>query len=98
MGRPSVSSLFEVIKHEPRKEELMRIKLNRDWNGAVDGIHVALYPAGSTVDFPIAIAQVLLEDGRATLPDEAKAIMGAPENKMMGRSPENKAGGRKRSS
>jgi len=90
---PRREHFFGVAPKDRRAEEqTMRIKLNQEWNGAVDGIHLAVYPAGAEVDFPERIAAVLLKDGRAGLPEEAKAIMGAPENKMRQIAAENKAG------
>jgi len=61
----------------------MRIKLNIDYTVALDGIHVDSFPAGAEVDFPDRIAVVLLADGRANYPGQAKMLDGSPENKML---------------
>ncbi|MCJ7643287.1 MAG: hypothetical protein MUP28_02270 [Candidatus Aminicenantes bacterium] len=68
----------------------MRIKLNIDYTVALDGIRVSSFRAGAEVDVPERIAAVLLEDGRASLPDGAKALDGAPENKMLDGADKNK--------
>jgi hypothetical protein len=84
MGGPSkfIQGL-EVIDHKPREERTMKIKLMADWTGCLDGIHLSAHAAGLVHEFPVHIATVLLGDGRAVLPEsEAKAIAGAPENKM----------------
>jgi hypothetical protein len=83
MGGPSkfIQSL-EVIDHKPRKDTTMRIRLNADWTGCLDGIRPTAFQAGEVAEFPAHIAAVLLGDGRASAPEEEKAIAGAPENKM----------------
>jgi hypothetical protein len=67
----------------PAQERTMRIRLNRDYTGCLDGIHPSTFGAGQEADTPIHIAQVLLEDGRASLPAGAKMESGVPENKML---------------
>lgn len=79
----SFISSLEIIRHEPKKEIHMRVKVKNDYVVYLDGISPSRFPAGETVDLPLNIAQVLLEDGRATIP-------GAPEDKSVTRAPENK--------
>jgi hypothetical protein len=87
--------LFGTELPTGRKKDLtMRIKLNRDWVGATDGIHVETHKAGAVVNFPEWIAAALLHDGRASLPEEEKSLAGAPENKM-DPGPKSNKGGRK---
>jgi len=76
-------SSLEVIKHEKVTEVTMRIKLNIDYTVALDGIHISSFPAGTEVDFPERIATVLIADGRAYFPGQAKMEDAAPENKML---------------
>lgn len=82
------------------EERTMRIKLNVDYTVYLDGIHASMFVAGQEADVPERIAAVLLQDRRASLPVEAKAIEEAPENKMLAGSPENKSifkrGGRRK--
>ncbi len=95
----------EVVDERP-EVRTMKIKLNTEYTGSLDGIHVTTFAAGQQADMPARIAQTLLEDGRASLPAEAKAEAkmtgGAPENKMLdgpGSSKDEagaKRGGRKR--
>jgi hypothetical protein len=84
-------SSFLVIEHKKITEAIMRIKLNIDYTVALDGIHIRSFLAGTEIDFPERIAAVLLADGRASLPVEAKMEGPAPENKMLGGPPEIKA-------
>lgn len=77
----SFLSSLEVIKHEPQKEKIMRVKLKADYEVCKDGINLSRHAAGEEVDMPIHIAQDLLKDGRATIP-KTKNIPGAPSNKM----------------
>ena len=65
------------------EERTMRIKMNTDYTGALDGVHPTSFAAGQEAEIPERIATVLLEDGRASLPPAAKALAGAPENKML---------------
>ena len=79
--RTTLDGKEAVVKaHE---EQTMRIKLNIDYTVALDGVRLNSFVAGAEVDFPERIAAVLLEDGRASLPVAAKALKGAPENKML---------------
>lgn len=60
----------------------MRVRFSGDERIYVDGIHPVDFQAGQEAEIPERIAAGLLVEGRATLPDEAKAILtGAPENK-----------------
>ena len=60
----------------------MIIRLNGPETIYVDGVHPIDFRAGQEAELPERIAAVLLTEGRASLPDEAKAILaGAPENK-----------------
>ncbi len=83
------------IKHEARKGETMRIKLNKDWTGCLDGIHPTTLPAGQVADVPLAIGQTLIADGRADVPPELKMESKPLENKMELRPLENKKRGRR---
>ena len=78
-----------VKAHE---EQTMRIKLNIDYSVCLDGIHPTAFAAGQEAEVPERIAVVLLEDGRASLPAKAKALSGAPENKMLDGPGANKGG------
>lgn len=78
-----------VKAHE---ERTMKIKLNIDYTVALDGIHPTSFAAGQEAEIPERIAAVLLEDGRAILPAKAKALDGAPENKMLDGPGANKGG------
>lgn len=69
----------------------MKIKLNIDYTVALDGINLTSFAAGQEAEFPVSIAQVLLEDGRASLPAAAKMEPGPPENKMLDGPGANKA-------
>jgi len=88
-------SFFKPIKHETAKVETMRVKLNIDYLVALDGIRLTSFQAGQEADFPVSIAQALLEDGRASLPAAAKMELGSPEDKMLDGPGANKAGARK---
>ena len=91
-GNRAPSSIFKVIRHEAAEVKIMRIKLNADYTGCLDGVHPSRFSAGEEVDIPIQIASVLLGDGRASLPGETKMQSEPLANKMMGGPPENKAG------
>lgn len=70
----------------------MKVKLNIDYTVYLDGISPTAFKPGQEAEIPIRIAQVLLEDGRASLPAKAKALEGAPENKMLDGPDANKGG------
>src|SRR4030042_2089407 len=72
------------------KEHTMRIQLKTDYTVCRDGIHPESFKAKEEVDMPAHVASVLIKDGRATLPPEAKMKGGAPANKMVGGSPDTK--------
>jgi hypothetical protein len=89
--RVHVFGSVEIV--EPEGDQTMKIKLMKNWTGAVDGIHPVTYAAGTEQDFPEAIAVDLLKDGRAVLVHvETKALAGAPENKMEPGPKQNKVG------
>jgi hypothetical protein len=96
--RTTLDGKEAVVKaHE---ERTMRIKLNSDYTACLDGIHPTAFAAGQEAEIPERIAAVLLEDGRASLPAAAKALEGAPENKMLdgpsGNKGDFKRGGRRK--
>ncbi len=55
------------------EERTMRIKLSVDYTVSLDGIHQTSFAAGQEAEIPERIAAVLLEDGRANLPEPAQA-------------------------
>ena len=57
---------MRVLKHEKAVVPTIKIKLAVDHKVYLDGIHESSFVAGQVVDFPITIAQTLLEDGKAT--------------------------------
>ncbi len=79
--RTTLDGKGEVLKAP--KEQTMRVKINIDYTVALDGIHSTSFAAGQDAEIPERIAAVLLEDGRASLPAAAKALEGAPKNKML---------------
>jgi hypothetical protein len=81
----------EVIV-KAQEERIMRVKLNRDYTVCLDGIHPTAFAAGQEAEIPERIAAALLEDGRASLSFAAKALEGAPENKMLDGPGANKGG------
>ena len=86
--RTTLDGKGEVLKAP--EEQIMRVKLNSNYSGSLDGIHPTSFAAGQEAEIPERIAAVLLEDGRASLP--AKALAGAPENKMLDGPGANKGG------
>jgi hypothetical protein len=78
----------------PVQEETMKVKLNIDYTVCRDGIHPESFKAKEEVDMPVHVASVLLKDGRAALPPQAKMEGGAPANKMVPGAPENKGSGK----
>jgi len=68
--------------HDQPTEGTMKIRFTGAERICIDGIHPVDFHAGQEAEIPDRIAAVLLAEGRAGLPEEAKALTGAPENKM----------------
>jgi hypothetical protein len=71
------------LKREERSMSPIKIQFNEDWTGCLDGVNPISFQAGQVADVPAHVAAVLLEDGRATLPCNTKALNGAPQNKAL---------------
>jgi len=72
---------------------MVKVKFNVDIVIYLDGINPTHFVPGQVADVSEGIASALFENGRASIPDEAKAeVAAAPENKMeAAAAPENKA-------